>query len=44
MTHATYDGFVQIKVAIPDFEVEAAIRIGTNPSLVVYRRTLTAKI
>jgi hypothetical protein len=44
MTHATNDGFVQIKVAIPDFEVEAAIRVGTNPSLVVYRRPLTTKI
>jgi hypothetical protein len=40
----THNGFVNIDVAIPDFKVEAAIRIGTNPGFVVNRRPLTAEI
>lgn len=39
-----HNGFVNIDIAIPDFQVEAAIRIGTNPGFVVNSRPLTAKI
>ena len=39
-----HNGFVNIDITIPDFQVEAAIRIGANPGFVVNRRPLTAKI
>ena len=38
------DGFVDIDIAIPDFQVEAAFRISTNPSLILNRCPLSAKI
>ena len=40
----TYNGFINIDIAIPDFQVEAAIRIGANPRFVVNSCPLTAKI
>ena len=39
-----HDRFINIDVAIPDFQVEAAIRIGANPCFVVNSCPLTAKI
>jgi hypothetical protein len=39
-----YDGFVDIDVTVPDFEVETAIRIGANPRFVMNGRPLTAKV
>ena len=39
-----HNGFINIYVAIPDFQVEPAIRIGANPCLVVNSCPLTAKI
>ncbi len=39
-----HNGFVNIDIAIPDFQVEAAIRIGANPCLVKDICPLTAKI
>jgi hypothetical protein len=38
------NGFVDVHIAVPDFQVETAIRIGANPSLVMNRRPLTAKV
>jgi len=38
------DRFINIDIAIPDFQVIAAIRIGANPCFVVNRCPLTAKI
>ncbi len=40
----TIDGFINIYIAIPDFQVVPAIRIGANPCLVVNSCPLTAKI
>ncbi|GAI56911.1 unnamed protein product [marine sediment metagenome] len=39
-----YNGFVNIDITIPDFQVKAAIRIGANPCLVVNSCSLTPKI
>jgi hypothetical protein len=36
--------FVNIDVTVPDFEVEAALRIGADPGLVMDGRPLTAKV
>jgi hypothetical protein len=38
------NGFVDIDVTVPDFEIEAAIRIGANPGFVMNGRPLTAKV
>jgi hypothetical protein len=38
------NGFVNIDITVPDFEVKAAIRIGADPGLVVNSRPLTAKV
>ena len=40
----THNGFVNIDIAIPDFQVETAIRIGTNPCFILDSCSLTAKI
>jgi hypothetical protein len=40
----THHWFVDVDVTIPDFQVEAAIRIGADPGLVMNRCSLTAKI
>ena len=39
-----HNGFINIDVAVPDFKVETAIRIGAGPCLVMNSRSLTAKI
>jgi hypothetical protein len=44
MPYAADDGLIQIEVAVSDLDVEATLRTGTNPSLVVDRRPLTAKV
>ncbi len=44
MKRSTDNGFVNIDITIPDFQVEAAIRISANPGFVVNSRPLTAKI
>jgi hypothetical protein len=44
MPCAAHDGFVQIKVAVPDLDIVATVGVGANPGLVVYRRPLTAKV
>jgi len=38
------NGFIDINIAIPDFQVETAIRIGANPCFVVNVCPLTAKV
>ncbi len=40
----THNGFVNINIAIPDFQVEAAIRISADPGFVVNSCSLTTKI
>jgi hypothetical protein len=40
----TRDGLIDKDIAIPDLDVEAALRIAAHPRLVVYRRSLTAKV
>jgi hypothetical protein len=40
----THNGFIYINITIPDFQVEAAIRISANPRFVVNSCPLTAKI
>jgi hypothetical protein len=44
MHRAVHDRLVKINIAVPDFEVKAAIGIGANPGLVADRRTLAAEI
>ena len=44
MECAAHDRFVSIDVTIPDFQVEAAIRIGANPGLELNRCPLAAEI
>jgi len=44
MECSTHNGFINIDIAIPDFQVEAAIRIGANPCFVMDSCPLTAKI
>ena len=39
-----HDGFVDIDITIPDLEVEAAIRIGADPSFVMNGCSLVAEI
>jgi hypothetical protein len=41
---STHNGFVKINITIPDFQVEAAIRIGANPGFVKNICPLTAEI
>ena len=44
MEFAAHNGFINIDVTIPDFQVEAAIRVGANPGFVVDSCPLTAKV
>ena len=44
MERSTHNGFVNINITVPDFQVETAIRIGADPGFVVNIRPLTAKI
>ena len=39
-----HNGFVDIDIPVPDFQVETTIRIGANPGFVVDGRPLTAEI
>jgi hypothetical protein len=41
---AIVDGFVNVDIAIADFEIEAAFGIGTNPGFVLYGCALTAEV
>ena len=38
------NGLINIDITIPDFQVEAAIRIGADPGFVMNRCPLTAEI
>jgi hypothetical protein len=38
------NGLVNVDITIPDFQIETAIRIGADPSLVMNRCPLTSKI
>jgi hypothetical protein len=40
----TGNGLVNVHITIPDFKVVTTLRIGANPSLVMNRCPLTAKI
>jgi len=40
----THNGFINIDIAIPDFQVKTAIRIGANPCFVVNSCPLTTKV
>ena len=44
MERSAHNGFINIDVTIPDFQVETTIRIGANPYFIVDRCSLTAKI
>ena len=44
MGRTTHDRFVNIDVTIPDFQIKATVRVGTNPGFVVNSCPLTAKI
>ena len=44
MACPTHNGFVNIDIPIPDFQVEAAIRVSANPGFVVNGCPLIAKI
>ncbi len=44
MERAAHNGFINIDVAIPDFQVEATVRVGANPGFVVNSCPLTAKV
>ncbi len=41
---SAHNGFVNIDIAVSDFQIEAAIRIATDPCFVVNRCPLRAKI
>ena len=44
MSHAAHNRFVDIDIAVPDFQVETTIRVGANPGFVMNSCPLTAKI
>ncbi len=44
MSYPTHNGFVNIDIPIPDFQVVAAIRVSANPGFVVNSCPLIAKI
>jgi len=44
MQCAAHDGFVNINIAVPDFQVECAFRVGTDPGFIMYGSTLTAEV
>jgi hypothetical protein len=41
---STHNGLVKINITIPDFQVEAAFRIGANPGFIANCSPLTAEI
>ena len=44
MRGSVHNGFVDINIPIPDFQVKAAIRIGANPGFVMNIGSLAAEI
>jgi hypothetical protein len=40
----THNGFINIDIAIPDFQVETAVRIGADPCFIMNSCPLTAKV
>ncbi len=42
--YSAHNGFINIDIAVSDFQVGAATRISTDPRFVVDRRPLRAKI
>lgn len=42
--HSAHDGFIDVDITIPDFQIIAALRIGANPGLVMNIGSLAAKI
>ena len=44
MSYPTHNGFINIDIPIPDFQVVAASRVSANPSFVVDICPLIAKI
>ena len=44
MINAAHNGFIDINVTVPDFQVITAIRIGANPSLETDGCPLTTEI
>ena len=44
MQCAAHNGFIYIDIPVPDFQVEAAIGISTDPGFVVDIGSLAAKI
>jgi len=40
----THNGFINIDIAIPDFQVEAAIRIGADPCFIMNSCPLTTEV
>ena len=44
MERSAHDWLIDVNIAIPDFQVEAALRIGANPGFVLYVCSLAAKI
>jgi hypothetical protein len=39
-----HNGFINIDITVPDFQVKAAIRIGANPCFIMNSCPLTAEI
>jgi len=44
MHYPAHNGLVNIDIAIPDFQVETAIRIGANPCFIMNVCSLTTEI
>ena len=44
MERSAHNGFINVDIAIPDFQVESTIRIGANPGFVVNSCPLATKI
>ena len=44
MERSAHEGFINIDIPIPDFQVKATIRIGANPGFVMNSCPLATKI
>jgi hypothetical protein len=44
MRHSAKDGFIQIKVSIPDLDIITTFRIGAYPGFIMNWGTLTAEV
>jgi hypothetical protein len=44
MQRSAHNGFVDVDIAVPDFEIKTAFRIGANPCFVVNIRSLAAEV